>query len=92
MHNPTAMVLADATYTTPGELLRPLLESEDIRASIVLSLVSCTVTTILSLWVAVPIGYLMARKNFFGKSVVDTILDIPMQIPIPVSWSCPIST
>jgi len=76
-----AMVVADATYTTPAELLRPLVESRQIRASIVLSLISCTVTTILSLWVAIPLGYLMTRKNFFGKAFIDTVLDIPIVLP-----------
>ena len=57
------------------------LVSPEIRYAIVLSLVSCTVSTILSLWVAIPIGYVMSRFHFRGKAVIDTILDIPIVLP-----------
>jgi molybdate transport system permease protein len=57
------------------------LGSEEIRYSIRLSLLSCFLTTILALWVAVPIGYLMSRYNFPGKSWIDALLDIPIVLP-----------
>lgn len=75
-----AMIVADLFYTTPGQLLESL-QKEQIRYAIKLSLISCTITTILSLWVAVPLGYLLSRRNFRGKYVVDTILDIPIVLP-----------
>ncbi len=52
-----------------------------IQYSVVLSLVSCTVSAILSLWVAVPIGYLFSRHEFFGKNFLDAVLDIPIVLP-----------
>ena len=76
-----AMVLADLAHTAPSELLAPIISSPEIRASIVLSLVTCTLTTVLSLWVAIPIGYLMARHEFRGKTLLDAILDIPIVLP-----------
>jgi molybdate transport system permease protein len=39
------------------------------------------VTAILSLWVAVPLGYLLARTKFPGKGIVDTALDVPIVLP-----------
>lgn len=57
------------------------LVSPDIQYSIILSLVSCTVSAILSLFVAVPIGYLMSRFDFSFKSLIDTVLDIPIVLP-----------
>jgi len=57
------------------------LANEDIRRSIWLSLVSCTITTILSLWVAVPVGYLLSRHRFWGRNFVDALLDIPILLP-----------
>lgn len=75
-----AMVAADAAFTTPGELLSAL-NTKEIRYSIKLSLVTCTLTTILSLWVSIPLGYLMSRHEFRGKRVVDAILDIPIVLP-----------
>src|SRR5207253_2498433 len=54
------MLLADAKFTTPGHVWQAL-GSREIRAATRLSLISCTVTTILSVWVAVPLGYLLSR-------------------------------
>lgn len=57
------------------------LADKDIQYSIWLTLVSCTITTILSLWVAVPIGYLLSRHQFFGRNFIDAVLDIPIVLP-----------
>jgi len=75
-----AMLVADLSFTTPRHLLQAL-ASDEIRYSIKLSLVSCTLTTLLSLWVAVPTGYLMSRHRFPGKRLIDAILDIPIVLP-----------
>ncbi len=75
-----AMLVADLSFTTPGHLLKAL-GSPEIQYSIKLSLISCTVTTLLSLWVAVPTGYLMSRHRFPGKRFMDAILDIPIVLP-----------
>ncbi len=51
------------------------------RYAVLLSLISCSITTILSVWVAVPTAYLMSRVNFPGKRLLDAILDIPIVLP-----------
>jgi molybdate transport system permease protein len=75
-----AMLVADVFYTTPGHIWDAL-RSREIQYAIKLSLVSCLVTTVLSLWVAVPLGYLLSRTRFFGKPILDTLLDIPIVLP-----------
>ena len=75
-----AMLLADASFTTVDSFVAAL-RSEEIRYGIRLSLISCSLTAILSLWIAVPIGYLMSRHTFRGKALIDTILDIPIVLP-----------
>jgi molybdate transport system permease protein len=57
------------------------LAKPEIQWSIELSLISCTITAILSLWVAVPLGYLLSRHQFFGRNLLDAILDIPIVLP-----------
>jgi molybdate transport system permease protein len=52
-----------------------------IQYSIWLSLISCTLSAVLSLWVAVPTGYLLARHRLPGRQIVDAILDIPIVLP-----------
>jgi molybdate transport system permease protein len=75
-----AMLVADASFTSPVYLLEAL-NTPEIRYSINLSLISCSLTTIFSLWVSVPIGYLLSRYSFRGKHLVDAILDIPIVLP-----------
>ena len=74
------MMIADLTFTTPGHILKAL-RSEEIQYAIKLSLISCTVTMLLSLIVAIPTGYFMSRYNFRGKRILDAILDIPIILP-----------
>lgn len=75
-----AMLIADARFTSLLDI-RQTLDDPNIRFSIGLSLVTCTISAILSVWVAVPIGYLMSRFRFPGKPIIDTILDIPIVLP-----------
>ena len=74
------MVAADLAFTD-RESIMAALATPEIQYSIKLSLISCTISTLLSVWVAVPIGYLMSRFEFRGKSVIDAILDIPIVLP-----------
>ena len=76
-----AMLTADLFYTSPAHLLRAL-NSPEIRYSIWLSLTSCFATTILCLWVAVPLGYLLSRSRFPGKEIVDAVVSMIVDIPI----------
>ncbi|MFV0445883.1 MAG: ABC transporter permease [Planctomycetaceae bacterium] len=53
----------------------------NIRHAIVLSLISCTLSAIASLSVAIPLGFVMSRWAFPGRQLVDAILDIPIALP-----------
>jgi molybdate transport system permease protein len=74
------MLVALATFTSPGHLWEAL-QSEEIRYATRLSLLSCTIASILSLWVAVPIGYAMSRLQFRGKAALDALIDLPIVLP-----------
>jgi molybdate transport system permease protein len=75
-----AMLAADLFFTTPGHIFEAL-SSPEIRFAIKLSLITCSISTLMSLWVAVPLGYLLARCEFRGKTLLDTLLDIPIVLP-----------
>jgi molybdate transport system permease protein len=81
------MLAAAATYTSPHHLIRAL-GSREIQYATGLSLVTCTITALLSLLVAVPVGYLMSRGRFPGKNTLDTLLDIPIVLPPMVIGLC----
>ena len=75
-----ALLAALASFTSASDVLRAF-QSEEIRYAFRLSLVSCTLSTLLCLWVAVPAGYLLARFEFPGKNWIDALLDIPIVLP-----------
>jgi molybdate transport system permease protein len=74
------LLAADLLFTSPDEFLSALKKPE-ILAAVRLTLLSCSVAAILSLWVATPLGYLLSRFRFPGRSIVDTIVDIPIVLP-----------
>ena len=75
-----AMLIAGVSFTSPAAVLTALDHSE-IRHSIRLSLLTCTVATVLSLWVAIPLAYQLSRFDFRGKSLIEAIVDIPIVLP-----------
>jgi molybdate transport system permease protein len=81
------LLQATAAYSSPQDMVSAL-ESREIQHSIKLSLVTCTLSALLSLLVAVPIGYLLARGKFWGKNFVESILDIPIVLPPMVIGLC----
>ena len=84
------LLAADIAYMLQGTsweksvLDSPLIQAmgkPEIRFSILLSLISCSLSAVLSLFVAVPSGYLLARTQFFGRRLIDSLLDIPIVLP-----------
>ena len=77
-----AMLLADVWYASAhADSVWATLATDEIRYAVWLSLVSCCVSAILSLWVAIPIGYLLSRVDFRGKNFIDALLDVPIFLP-----------
>lgn len=57
-----------------------ILLSKEILFAIKLSLITSTVSSVLAIVVAVPAALALSRLDFFGKSVVDTLIDLPIII------------
>lgn len=81
------LLVALANYSTPQDLVEAISKRE-IRYAVMLSLKTCTLTAFLSLLVAVPMGYFLARSSFRGKSWVEAALDIPIVLPPMVLGLC----
>jgi len=75
-----AFLFADVSFVTPAAVSRAL-QDPNVRFGARLSFLSATVTTILALWVGIPLGYLLARYRFPGKSLVDALIDVPVVLP-----------
>ena len=75
-----SMMVADMSFTSPHHIVEAL-QSKEIQFAIKLSLITCTVSMLLSVFFAIPIAYFMAFYDFRGKKIVDAILDIPIILP-----------
>lgn len=74
------LLAADLVFTSPGEFVKAILKPE-IQAAFRLTILSCTIAAILSIWVATPLGYLLSRYKFPGRWFIDTLVDIPIVLP-----------
>ncbi len=70
--------------SSPGGLSEALRDPE-LRASIILTVVTATVATILAAVLGIPLAYLLARRSFPGRRLVQGIIDLPVVIPHPVA-------
>lgn len=61
--------------------IRNALADANIAYSFRLTMISCLFTAILSLMVAVPLGYSLSRFRFPLRSFIDAVLDIPIVLP-----------
>ncbi len=52
-----------------------------VTSSILLTLVVSLITTVFFSIGAIPLAYLLARRNFRGKSLVQSLIDLPIVIP-----------
>ncbi len=75
-----AFLVADFAYTSPDDLAYAFTTPE-IRAAVQLSLLTCSIAAILSLGVAIPLGYILARTRFAGHGAIDLLLDMPIVLP-----------
>ena len=52
--------------------------SSEILFAIKLSLLTATVASVIALVISLPVAYLLSRYTFFGKDLLDTLLDLPI--------------
>ncbi|EMI19759.1 NifC-like ABC-type porter [Rhodopirellula maiorica SM1] len=74
------LIAADVLFTSWSEFTAAIAKPE-IQAAIRLTVLTCTVAAIASVWVGTPLGYLLSRYKFPGRLIVDTLVDIPMVLP-----------
>jgi molybdate/tungstate transport system permease protein len=70
--------------STPASLVDALRDQE-LRAAIVLTLLTATLATVLGAVFGIPLAYLMARRPFPGRRIVQGLVDLPVVIPHPVA-------
>ena len=69
---------------TPASLGAALGDAE-LHQSILLTVGTATVATLLGAAMGVPLAYLLARRSFRGRRLVEAIVNLPVVIPHPVA-------
>ncbi len=76
-----AGVLASLLFqVSPSEMAGAVLSAETLYA-LRLSLTTSLLAVSASILLGVPAAYLLARRDFYGKAVVEVLMDLPMVMP-----------
>jgi molybdate/tungstate transport system permease protein len=65
-------------------MLKETLRDKDVMRSIWLSIYTAGAAAMIALVFGTPFAYLLARTDFKGKRLVESIIDLPIVIPHPV--------
>jgi molybdate transport system permease protein len=77
-------LLALVLHVTPADFLAALAQAEVVQA-LQLSLITTLIATGLALVFGTPTAFLLARRNFPGRTAVETLLELPMILPPAVA-------
>ena len=75
-----ALLAGVVSHTTVKAFLSSL-TSREIQFAIKLSLITSVISTLICVLFSVPAAYAMARYNFRGKYLLNTIIDAPLALP-----------
>lgn len=78
---PLLRLLAYASPASLGEALR----DPEVRAAIGLTVTTATAATAVALVLGVPLAWLLARRQFPGRRLLQGLLELPVVIPHPVA-------
>ena len=68
----------------PARLI-PSLQSPQVVQAVTLSMATTLVTTVVTVIFGTPVSYLLARRRFPGRRIVDTLVDLPTVLPPAVA-------
>ncbi|HEX5003927.1 MAG TPA: ABC transporter permease [Gemmatimonadales bacterium] len=78
---PLLRLLWLATPASLGEALR----DRELLSSITLTLGTATAATLIGAVLGVPLAFLLARRSFPGRRLVEAIVELPVVVPHPVA-------
>ncbi len=71
--------------TAPSlSMVKETIKDKDVVRSIWLSIYTAGLAALFSFIFGTPLAYILARTNFVGKRLVESIVDLPIVIPHPV--------
>jgi molybdate/tungstate transport system permease protein len=72
------------TTSSVASLDRALADA-DIRDALVLSVQDAAITAVLATLLGVPLAYLLGRRGFPGRALVQAVVDLPLAVPHTVA-------
>lgn len=73
--------LAKMIFSNSPSTLWDTLLQKQVRDALWLSIYTSLITTAVGILLGVPLAYILARHNFPGKKIVESIIDIPIVVP-----------
>ena len=71
--------------TAPSlSMLKETIQDKDVVRSIWLSIYTAGLAAIIAFLFGTPLAYILARSDFKGKHLIESIIDLPIVIPHPV--------
>ena len=80
-----ALPLVAMLVHMPPARLMPNLGNPQVLQAVGMSLSSTVVTTLVTVFLGTPVSYLLARRRFRLRRVVDTLVDLPTVLPPAVA-------
>ena len=77
--------ILNSVFSTDSRILLETLQDKEVICAVWTSILSATITTLIAFLFGVPFAYLLARVEFKGKKLVESIVDIPIVIPHTVA-------
>jgi molybdate transport system permease protein len=78
---PLLAILLRLDWTT----LSQNLTSRVVTQAMTISLITTLTATLLAIMLGTPLAYLLARHQFRGRTIIDTLVDLPMVLPPSVA-------
>lgn len=76
-----AVPLLSILFRMQPSMLASSIESPEVIDAIKLSLFTSMLSTILTVVFGTPLAYLIARFHFWGRTIIDTLIDLPLVLP-----------
>lgn len=76
--------LVEMLTAPSGAMLRETLQDRNVIRAIWLSIYTAASAAGISFLVGTPLAYLLARSQFRGKHLIESVIDLPIVIPHPV--------
>ncbi len=77
--------LVSLLVRTEPEVLRTYLADGNVIQAVFLSMATSTISTLLAVVVGTPLGYVLGRSSFRGRTLVETVMELPMVLPPAVA-------